>query len=97
MHTARLDAPKEPMTGAPMATQHSGGGAPGRAPGRAAARRGAAGIGERRRRRDHRHPPHGAAAGGGAAAHRAGGDAARGDPVIGAIRPPPGRGRPARR
>jgi hypothetical protein len=28
MHTARLGAPKEPMTGAPvMATQHSGGGA----------------------------------------------------------------------
>jgi hypothetical protein len=34
---------------------------------------------------------------GDAAVHRGGGDAARGDPVIGAIRPPPGRGRTARR
>jgi hypothetical protein len=82
------------MTGAPvMATQQHGGGATTALPGadRAAPRagRGAAGIGGRRRRRDHRHPPHGAAAGGGAAAP--------GDPVIGAIRPPPGRGRTARR
>jgi len=61
MHTARLGAPKEPMTGAPvMATQHSGGGAPTALPGAGGAGCGARatgaaregrGGGRRRRRR----------------------------------------------
>jgi len=64
MHTARLGAPKEPMTGAPvMATQHSGGGAPTALPG-------AGGAAHARRGRRAR----GAAAAGGAAGAQRSGD-----------------------